>query len=845
MSDNDKNPPMNRRSSAAKLVVPGEAEFWHEKDGSLRFIARIVRSPCLHIWGVLFVALMMTMIAGQTFASFDAGEHDYDLDSSQAIKFDSLALASKLFEKSSEERRLSSVDFSRSFVDPSALEFFSKHSDSARLLVDAALGATGPSNFPAHASLARMLGEKSSDNAAELVHQQAKQTAPLLMTFEGADSVFTPSILKKMKTAEDITRKHAEYGQYCLKSYGDPADPGNNCTRPMSPINMFYASEWNTSVVSRVKSNLDTADKLAIFNRVGLCFAFEDADSPPYCIDQKASMTDSEWNAQKKIGTDMNTITEKWDGQSDTVANGNTQAGIDEILQFVLLLKKVRVIVGELRVSPTRSNSLFCLFCVPCAPCPLPPLRPLRTPSHPCAPYAPCDLTDPPPQAPLYGWKVDYYFDKSFSETNLKSKFTRSVTFFGTPLEGYKDELDREEEQDEKLAKWFKQEVYDDLLAAGDGELKVQLLFVTIMFEVLLGTIIADSMLANAAILMVWSFLWLQTGSCFIATMGMIEIVLSLPCAYFIYRNIFQIHFFGWTNAMALFLVLAIGADDVFVFMDAYKQSAKAGPEVLQNLSTRMTWVYKRAGLAMLITSATTCAAFLCTCLSPLASQISFGIFAALVIFCDYILVMTFFCTTVIIYHNNVEYRKTCGCETDRTGCCACVCCFQMPEAARSTTIHRDDDLSKVQASHENESAINLIKAFKFSDALALIFGRKIGALVLDVRVRAAILVVCLAWGIPSAVLSTKIQPTSRAEQCECDSKLVLFMVITSPFLFLLLSSAGQPPFSGHHQRSQQPVPAGCRGAEHGSACELGDRHGRSGRCQPDARRKLHRQSRP
>jgi hypothetical protein len=100
---------------------------------------------------------------------------------------------------------------------------------------------------------------------------------------------------------------------------------------------------------------------------------------------------------------------------------------------------------------------------------------------------------------------------------------------------------------------------------------------------------------------------------------------------------------------MALFLVLAIGADDIFVFMDAYKQSASKGPEVLKNLSTRMTWVYKRAGLAMLITSATTCAAFLCTCTSPLASQISFGVFAALVIFCgECIHTLLFICTLVI-----------------------------------------------------------------------------------------------------------------------------------------------------------------------------------------------------
>ena len=52
---------------------------------------------------------------------------------------------------------------------------------------------------------------------------------------------------------------------------------------------------------------------------------------------------------------------------------------------------------------------------------------------------------------------------------------------------------------------------------------------------------------------------------------------------------------------------------DNLVFMDAYKQSFYMGAEVNRDLSTRMSWVYRRAGLAMLITSTTTAAAFVAT----------------------------------------------------------------------------------------------------------------------------------------------------------------------------------------------------------------------------------------
>ena len=59
----------------------------------------------------------------------------------------------------------------------------------------------------------------------------------------------------------------------------------------------------------------------------------------------------------------------------------------------------------------------------------------------------------------------------------------------------------------------------------------------------------------------------------------------------------------------------------------------------------------------MAVTSATTCSAFLCTVASPIASTKSFGIFAALVIFFDYVLVMTLFCTSVVIYHTYLLMR--------------------------------------------------------------------------------------------------------------------------------------------------------------------------------------------
>lgn len=50
---------------------------------------------------------------------------------------------------------------------------------------------------------------------------------------------------------------------------------------------------------------------------------------------------------------------------------------------------------------------------------------------------------------------------------------------------------------------------------------------------------------------------------------------------------------------MALFLIIAIGTDDIFVFMDTWYQSQTKGTFVNSCLLNRMNWVYRRACKAM------------------------------------------------------------------------------------------------------------------------------------------------------------------------------------------------------------------------------------------------------
>ena len=96
-----------------------------------------------------------------------------------------------------------------------------------------------------------------------------------------------------------------------------------------------------------------------------------------------------------------------------------------------------------------------------------------------------------------------------------------------------------------------------------------------------------------------------HTQSIFIGVLGQLHVLVSFPVTWFLYRVIFQFKYMGMLNFMSMFVILGIGADDIFVFVDAWKQAQLEGPAVNKNLKTRLHWAWNRAASAMLITSLT------------------------------------------------------------------------------------------------------------------------------------------------------------------------------------------------------------------------------------------------
>ena len=226
---------------------------------------------------------------------------------------------------------------------------------------------------------------------------------------------------------------------------------------------------------------------------------------------------------------------------------------------------------------------------------------------------------------------------------------------------------------------------YDDI----EGPVDVLYLADGVMFDKFLEIIMRDALLAVISFLFVYLYLQIHTGSFFLATLGMIQVIMPFPMGYFVYRVVFQIEAFYGLSTLTLYIVLAIGADDIFVFMDNWVQSdIRPRADNCTYIKGRMAHAWKIAGTAMGITSMTTMAAFIATMTSPLMEIGLFGLFAAILVFFDYLLVMTFFASAVVIYHRNFENTIGCCCCGNQ-GCgkwCNCCTCFTALTQTASVT---------------------------------------------------------------------------------------------------------------------------------------------------------------
>lgn len=171
-------------------------------------------------------------------------------------------------------------------------------------------------------------------------------------------------------------------------------------------------------------------------------------------------------------------------------------------------------------------------------------------------------------------------------------------------------------------------------------------------------TVNEDTYYAIFSVIFVFMYFIIHLRSLYLATVGISIILFSFCVTVCITEGILRVTYFSQLHSLAIFIVLGIAADDIFVFIDAWRQSEKVAPRFFRDdRNLRMAYAWRRSVRAMAVTSSTTSVAFLANVFSPMMPIKSFGIFAGVIIPVNYVLVVTFMPPATIFFERHIEGR--------------------------------------------------------------------------------------------------------------------------------------------------------------------------------------------
>lgn len=252
-----------------------------------------------------------------------------------------------------------------------------------------------------------------------------------------------------------------------------------------------------------------------------------------------------------------------------------------------------------------------------------------------------------------------WFVSRNFTVWNQTSSVLRSSFVFGAPVPPHTT-LEDLEAQKENFAKWITP--FSSIFATWSTS-NVRLLWqgTAITDWEVTELIKRDTLFCIGSVILVLLWMTFHFRSFTLALVGMLNILASIPVGHFVTHIIMGNKFLGLLMTLPIFIILGIGCDDVFVFFDAWTASGTQGPQISNQVETRLDWTYRRAVSAMLVTSLTSSATFFIAATSPIMPIRLFGIAMGSTILANLVLVTTFFPAALLLWHRYLEHRFTWG----------------------------------------------------------------------------------------------------------------------------------------------------------------------------------------
>ncbi len=301
--------------------------FVDEKN-NLKFVNIVVRYPCCMFLVVITVCLTITILLSNTvFAQgypFTEDTNTYDLYDKRAVAYDSFRLAKEKVSSIAKENKINQI------VDEK------------------------------DANVTTFQQKRVQEDIGDVIYwiYESKTDEGLIGSKES---------IGIMRQAETMITKYEQYPKYCWKKYtviGN--ETKSSCRKPLSILNIFYASSWNSSKAKNIVSEL-TPDNIRMYNILAPCVEYNIFCQyiPVFMIKQV------EW--ANKLNEEIKSVMSQWDGE------GNLNENIEEVTSFLAHINEL--------------------------------------------------ITKSP--------QINFFFDSNFTLENRKTMFSRSILYWGAPLEGF------------------------------------------------------------------------------------------------------------------------------------------------------------------------------------------------------------------------------------------------------------------------------------------------------------------------------------------------------------------------------------------------------------------------
>ena len=253
-----------------------------------------------------------------------------------------------------------------------------------------------------------------------------------------------------------------------------------------------------------------------------------------------------------------------------------------------------------------------------------------------------------------------YFVDREFDATN-RTTVTRVLYSYGSPLKGFDNPNDRPEEQEALFSAYMDR--YIELFTATDevtwdAEARVGQLHLgsAITNTEINAEVERDIRFVVASAVGVLFVMMYQLRNPVLAVGGLLEALASYPLSFAAYHWVYGNSINSQINILAMYIVLGIGADDVFVMADAYRQSKTLMTNLGQipegdRLKARLQWAWTRAASAMTVTTLTTAVAFGVTGLSRIPALAAFGQLASIAVVVNFALSLSVFPSLLSSWH--------------------------------------------------------------------------------------------------------------------------------------------------------------------------------------------------